>query len=612
MSPRLQYAAAAIALGACAVEPRVELRTGSDTAGVQRFDAAPPIDVVFALNSPAGKGTVADGLTLTLHATIQAPVVNGVRLQATDVQFQGSRLVASYNVRGTTDMGAMQLIDASHPGNPQILVEAIYAHADLNRIAQQGSRVVVAAADQALGATLEHFTVTGNQLTYDDFTTLPSYSATYVEIDNGGTALVTYGDDGGAARYDVKSEPGTELATSFIPDARWIGADGKDLVVVAGSPARLERHKGGLGGAVTTRAIPGGSVGAPTWALLEHGILYVAADEAGVLLFDAKTLEPLGTLPLEGDGNGLALTSDRRLLFVAGGQAGLVAADVANPSAPTVLSSIDVPDSGSANAVAIHAKTLALADGLGGVKLLTFERKSGSGQTDEDIDCDDLVAELDADDDNDGMLDTYDAAPTDPDVTCASGDLLAQAGALAEVYQLGCDHPDVGVAAGAQSQPTSPADRDWFAPQRLVRTIAAPLVAGLAPADPGVAPGACGQAYVATRWRTTAVAAAGDHTLRLGTVDDGWLFVDGEMVLDLGGAHDFVAGEVVIPLTAGAHQIEVYTVRRRPIAPRAELTVVNGPGLTLGERACLAPDADTDGDGLLNIDDVAPLYVAGP
>ena len=598
-----------LSLTACATEPRFELRTGSATAGVELHDVS--FAVPFALRATTTDKEVASGLTMKLRATVLPPMIDGQRLQATDVQWYGNKVVAAYNFSGTVDMGAIQLIDASDPANPTLLVEAVYPHTDLNRVALQGSRVVVAGADQELGATLEHFKLHGDhELDYDDFTQLPSYATTYVEIDGGGRASVTYGNDGGAARYDLNTEPLAALGTASIPDARWIGSDGNDLLVVAGSPARIERHTNHLGGAVISQPIAGGTIGAPTWALVNSNVLYVAADQGGVLLFDARTLAPLSSVPLGGDTNGVALTSDRRILFVAGGEAGLVAVDVGNKHQPQILRSIDVPDNGSANAIVIHGKSLALADGLGGVKLLTFERTAGSDYDLYDHDGDTNLDIADLDDDADGVLDIDDHAPLDPDAICnTTNELVADAGAIAEVFTLGCDHPDVGGSARPRLAGTLPTDHDWYAPERRVRTLAS--TTSLTLPHHNIAPGSCGEAYVATRWKTTAHAAAGDHTLRLATTDDGWLFVDGKLVLDLGGAHDLLAGEATVTLTAGAHAIEVYSVRRRAIVPQTTLSIVGGgPDLALGQRTCLASSADDDADGLANLHDVAPLHPA--
>lgn len=78
------------------------------------------------------------------------------------------------------------------------------------------------------------------------------------------------------------------------------------------------------------------------------------------------------------------------------------------------------------------------------------------------------------------------------------------------------------------------------------------------------------------------------------------------------GAQGVGARETEVSLAAGAHAIELYAVRRRAVAAETALSVVDGPGLQLGQRACLLPGDDDDRDGILDVDDVAPVAPLAP
>jgi hypothetical protein len=77
-----------------------------------------------------------------------------------------------------------------------------------------------------------------------------------------------------------------------------------------------------------------------------------------------------------------------------------------------VLASLDVSDdAGSANAVSLNGEYIALADGLGGVKIIHYHRDVVTG--DDDCDVDGIL-----DDDNDGVFDEDGGDRCNPNVVC--------------------------------------------------------------------------------------------------------------------------------------------------------------------------------------------------
>lgn len=72
--------------------------------------------------------------------------------------------------------------------------------------------------------------------------------------------------------------------------------------------------------------------------------------------------------------------------------------------------------------------------------------------------------------------------------------------------------------------------------------------------------------HFAVHWRTTIVApAAGGYGFQMGSDDDSWMFVDGRLVLDLGGVHGLSVTSATVPLTAGAHVVDLYFAERHTV-----------------------------------------------
>jgi fibro-slime domain-containing protein len=290
-----------------------------------------------------------------------------------------------------------------------------------------------------------------------------------------------------------------------------------------------------------------------------------------------------------------------------------VIADLADPKAPLMLASLDVSnDRGSANAVSVNGDKMALADGLGGVKILQYERQIEAPPN--DCDGDGIPDKDDPDDDNDGVLDEDDYAPCNPDVVCADGKIDYKGAFIGDFYNLPCDHKDMETAVTGVVKGKLPTDYDWYDDKyysfRLERdSLVISYSENYFPVDEGL----CGDPfYFAVHWFTTAVPSQpGTYRFEMGSDDDSWLFIDDKLVIDLGGIHAIERESADVYLDQNPHRIDIYFAERHVVQSGLEFEMVKGPSpdarLDFVQHICLDCDTDADNDGETNDDDIAPL-----
>ncbi len=152
-------------------------------------------------------------------------------------------------------------------------------------------------------------------------------------------------------------------------------------------------------------------------------------------------------------------------------------------------------------------------------------------------------------------------------------------GLYGSYYNLPKNHSNIETEITGVVTGTTPFQFDWFSDQYLVfkRNDAIstfnvshdyfPVNTGLE-GDPF---------YFAVHWQGSVVAShAGAYEAHLASDDDGWLYVNGEQKIDLGGIHPIVGSSTLIDLPVGTSTIDIYFAERHVVQSAIEFSIDGG------------------------------------
>lgn len=397
-------------------------RVHTDHAGVVEKQGMPKIpDNFFSTESNTTKSAmvlqeVASDLPLALIAEVDAPEYEGLTLQATHVCINGNYAYVSYNVRGATYLGAVDVIDITDPTFPQLAMQAIFPNMDVSSLTIKndvlylaGARDVDAYDNVSNPAVLAKMNLDGDMLSDDlSFIEMGSFVGTEVVAGEDYYYCVS-GNTGGLSVFSLEED----ALTTFIEtsDLRAVGIDGDNLVTLSGTEGIHVYDINSVTEKMSFAVSNDVEDAKRTIDFYQDNVLVAEGyDGMGVynltggfqkLIIPVVSVTDPAVSPADVVCNAVTVSDDH--IFLAEGAAGVVVYSLVDNGLdnPEEIGSLNLE--GSANYVKSFNNYVFVADGTSGLKILKIFTKDDS----EDVNSDEIDTEAGIN--SDYACDTYPA-----------------------------------------------------------------------------------------------------------------------------------------------------------------------------------------------------------
>ncbi|MEE8336292.1 MAG: hypothetical protein V3S48_07655 [Candidatus Neomarinimicrobiota bacterium] len=334
----------------------------------------------------------ADSVILTWIAEVYPPEIENVTLQATDVCIKGKKVYISYNVRGETFLGAVDIFSIDDPAQPELVSTMSFNDSDINGLYLDNDYLYLAGArdggDLTTPAMIERVELQGGLLT--DVTSsldLVSYAGTDVTV-AGNYIYVTSGSEGGAVTLISKNNF-TISETYTIEDARGVDTKDGDIGVIAGTPARLMVFDDLTDSPIYDYTLTGATIPFSKSTIeINRKKAILGIGDGGTKIICLNTgivIDSISALVLSDLDPGLTVTNsasgDKDIIFIANGEAGVYVAESeekfdskdCDTGSLELLGHLQFSEDESVNHVAYKKDLLFIATGLGGLKILSVD-----------------------------------------------------------------------------------------------------------------------------------------------------------------------------------------------------------------------------------------------
>lgn len=346
------------------------------------------------LNAPP-EADLTKNYSFHLRAEVPSPVVDGQTLMATHVKIHDRYAFVTYNTRGEKYLGGIEVLDVSDINHPVIVYQAIFTKTDIsavdfynNKLYLVGATDISAIPDAGLRtpALLEileldqKHKITG----VDTILNLDSYAGTDVKVTPEGI-FATSGSNGYIRFFDLNTY--FLCCSSSMPNARSVDVNTGYIFALSGQPGRITIYNRN-GKSLVKSFLTGGATipGSKSEIAVNDQYIFAALNDGGLKVFTTDgTLRQHIPCPPTPDGrkaedfvtNSVSLNED--LVLIGNGEAGLYVGGIIESRSDSIflLGKIKFGDYESANFVESKDSLIFVANGLGGLKILSVGTDDG-------------------------------------------------------------------------------------------------------------------------------------------------------------------------------------------------------------------------------------------